>query len=520
MEWLQTVPLINVGPSHGRLLSELEELNSCEIPASERLKILETLLEPILFVQSEHAKKFSSRAVPLAKQEREILLSVMALWHALGVGYQHCMQSIGSAATGLLAGSDQLALVSQRAVWCASQILQEHYKCYLDVAPSDWALLHSLYAFAEERKLSGDPVDHPVHKSSDKTSCMDAYAQALMLNTANPNEQTSRQLSIAARWLELWGHKIMISAKRPTAKKDVEVGARPLTADIAGNGAPFRAEPSDARASLRFLEVNDLSNSIRKRVALLRKGDNPASLGLGEDLASQFAEQLLLQLHRLWCEDKQSRAVPRKSASGKSDLILGMSSLHFHVTGRPFRQPSSNAELSKTQHEEIATFGRIATRDEDDFSKNQLAAIESWQIIDESIAGLRLERVSGQNRYVHAQLVAARPADSKVYMLGTIRWLAVDANYVAKLGVRLIPGIPRGIAIRATGINAMNDRYLPAMALSAVPALKSPESLVLPVGWFKPQRVIDVFDEQSRLFRMTGVLDRGTDFERVSFEPA
>ncbi len=349
---------------------------------------------------------------------------------------------------------------------------------------------------------------------------MDAYAQALMLNTANPNEQTSRQLSVAARWLELWGHKVMISAKRPPAKKDAEMGARPLATDIEGTVAPFRAEPSDARASLRFLEVDDLSNSMRKRVALLRKGDSPASLGLGEDLSPQFAEQLLLQLHRLWCEDKQARAVQRKSASGKADLALGMSSLHFHVTGRPFRQPSSNAELSKTQREEIATFGRIATRDEDEFAKTQLAAIENWQIVDESIAGLRLERISGQNRYVHAQLVAARPADSRVFMLGTIRWLAVDANYVAKLGVRLIPGIPRGIAIRATGINAMNDKYLPALALSAVPALKSPESLVLPVGWFKSQRVIDVFDEQSRPLRMTGVLDRGTDFERVSFEPA
>ncbi len=102
LEWLQTLPLINVGPSHGRLLSELEELNSCEIPASERLKILEALLEPILFVQSEHAKKFSSRAVPLAKNEREILLSVTALWHALGIGYQHCMQSLEGPRRGCL----------------------------------------------------------------------------------------------------------------------------------------------------------------------------------------------------------------------------------------------------------------------------------------------------------------------------------------------------------------------------------------------------------------------------------
>ncbi len=41
--WLQTLPLINVGPSHGRLLAELEQLNCCEISPSERLQILELL---------------------------------------------------------------------------------------------------------------------------------------------------------------------------------------------------------------------------------------------------------------------------------------------------------------------------------------------------------------------------------------------------------------------------------------------------------------------------------------------
>jgi len=517
-EWLQSVPLINVGPSHGRLLAEIEELNSCDIAVAERMRILETLLEPVLFVQSEHAKKFSSRAVPLSKQEREILLSVTALWNALGMGYQRCLQTLAGVAPGLVSGSTQLALACQRALWCASQVLQEHYKCYLGIGIDGWSLLHRLYVFAEERKLAGDPVDHPVHKANDKTSCMDIYAQSLLLNAINPNEQTSRQMIIAARWLDLLGHKVVVTPKRP-AHRESDPQYRPLGAELAGDCGPIRVEAGAESPTLRFLDVEDLSNSIRKRVALLRKGDSPATLGLGEDLAPQVAEQLLLNLHRMWCEDKQSRSLPRKNAPGIAEVSAGMASLHFQVSGRPFRQPSNATELSKSQREEIATFGRLATRDEDEYSRAQSKALETWQVIDESLAGLRLERLSGEGRFVHAQLVASRPKDAKMFMLGTIRWMAVDANYVVKLGVRLIPGVPRAIAIRATGLNAMNDKYVPALALSAVPALKSPESLVLPVGWFKPQRVIEAYSEQARNLRLTGVLDRGTDFERVSFEP-
>src|SRR2546422_9744794 len=72
-KWLQSLPLINVGPSHVRLLAQLDELNTCSIAPAERLKILELLREPVSFVQKEHSKKFSSRPAPLTKPEREIL---------------------------------------------------------------------------------------------------------------------------------------------------------------------------------------------------------------------------------------------------------------------------------------------------------------------------------------------------------------------------------------------------------------------------------------------------------------
>lgn len=517
-EWLRDVPLINVGPSHGRLLGELEELNCTEIRPVERLKILEMLIEPVLFVQGEHSKKFSNRSAPLAKPEREILLNVIALWTALGQGYQRCLQSLTGVLPGLLAGSNQLALATQRALWCASQELLEHYKCYLEINPNAWRLLHRIYALAEERNVTRDPVDHPVHKASVPVSCMDTYVQSLLLNVANPNEQTPRQLGTASRWLDRWADRVRVE-NHPPAQREGAPPMRPLAFDIAGASGASRVEP-DAKhpSSMRYLDTDDLSNTLRKRVVLLRKGDSPASLDLGEEVAAQVAEPLLLLLHRQWCEDAQPRAMVRKISTVNAELTTGMGALHYYVTGLPFHQPSNAQVLTQTQREEIATFGRVATRDDDEYSKLHSLTLESWRIVDESLSGLRLERLTGPGRFVHGQLVAARPTDARNYMLATVRWVAVDANYVVKVGVRILPGIPHGIAIRATGLNAMKDKYVPALSLSAVPALKAPDSLVLPVGWFKPQRVIDVFTDQSRPLRLLTVLDRGTDFERVSFE--
>ena len=54
-DWLKDLPLINVGPAHGRLLGQLEELNCFGMPPGERIKILEMMLDAVAFVQAEHA---------------------------------------------------------------------------------------------------------------------------------------------------------------------------------------------------------------------------------------------------------------------------------------------------------------------------------------------------------------------------------------------------------------------------------------------------------------------------------
>jgi hypothetical protein len=53
-----------------------------------------------------------------------------------------------------------------------------------------------------------------------------------------------------------------------------------------------------------------------------------------------------------------------------------------------------------------------------------------------------------------------------------------------------------------------------------VPAVKSPPTLVLPAGWFKPKRVLEVVGETPYKVRLTDVIERGSDYERVAYEAA
>jgi hypothetical protein len=76
------------------------------------------------------------------------------------------------------------------------------------------------------------------------------------------------------------------------------------------------------------------------------------------------------------------------------------------------------------------------------------------------------------------------------------------------------------VAVRATGINAQMEKFVPGLYCPALAALSSPASLILPPGWYRPKRVLEVYSDTSEQFLLSGVIERGSDFERVSIEPA
>jgi len=506
-KWLQALPLVNVAAAHDSLLVQIEQLNGFDINAGERLKILELLRGPVDFVQKEHSKKFSSRPAPLAEAERDLFHDVVALWEALSSGYQHCLHAASDKASPLSA-----ALIAQRMLWCTGQKMIAYYYAYQDVREHDWRLLHGVYAFAEERDVAAKDVAHPVRKGR-QTTCTETYIQVLLLHLANPGKLTPRQVELIALWLERWAEKVPLAGSPPAG----EEGA-PLVVDLASaEGAARRATEGE---KLRYLDVQEVGKGLRKRFGLLRKGETPDSLGLGEEVTAALAQSMLSMLFRRWCQEGQSRAHPRRSASGTAQICTGMPAMYYFVTGRAFKASGAPRAISQTQHEEIATFGRLATRRDDDPGTAPNFIPETWKIRDESASGLRLERIdpSARTRLALGQLLGIRPADAKAYLLCTIRWLSVSEDFELRIGVQILPGVPVGVAIRAAGAPA--DQYTPALMLPAIASLKTPETLVLPAGWFKPQRVIEVRVEASREVRLVTVVDRGVDFERVTFEAA
>jgi cyclic-di-GMP-binding protein len=511
--WLGHLPLSNVASAQRELATHLHEFNRFPTAAAQRLAVMETLREAVSFVQIEQARRFANRALPMAEPEAAAFAATIGLWDEMRVGYERCLDAALNRDAGMRA---QGALICQRLLSYIGLRMSHQYRAYRQVPGADWRALHEAYAAAEKLDATEEPVKDFLNRDVQDSSPRIEYARAVLTGMCSPNELAPRQLAFVAYLLERWASKLEVQ-QNPL---DEGEGVPPLIADLESDACPERGASASAREP-RYLDARKLAKSLRNRVALLRKGESPAKLALGEDCVQPSCEQLLVHLYRHWCTAKAPRSPERRSGEAPAEACSELAAIHHYISGREFQPPSEQAELTQKQRQEIATFGRVSTRGEEDYSGQRGFLMERWQIADQSAQGLHLVRPAAESgkRLAHGQLIGVRPADGKQFILAQVRWLMGAENGDLHAGVRLLPGVPSPLAVRATGLNVQQESWVPALGLSAVAALNSPVSLVLPAGWFKPKRVIELHAESTARVRLTDVMERGADFERVAYEP-
>jgi hypothetical protein len=513
--WLDTVPLANVGTAQQDLLAEVEVFNGFPTAAANRLAVMETLREAVNFVQVEQAKRFMNRALPMAQAETAAFQDTTELWEQMRLGYLRCLEA---AVGGDSAMRAQAGLLTQRLGAYSGLKMFHFYRAYREVPPRDWRSLHEVYAHAERLGVAQEGVKDLLNRDIHDSSPRIAYARAALMGICSPHELTQRQLTFVAYLLERWASKLEVSAK-PVAEGE---GVPPLVADLASERCPERLAPGAPQAAEpRYLDARKLAKSLRNRVGLLRKGESPAKLALGEDCVQPTCEQTLVFLFRQWCQAKPAQA-HRRGAAETAQVCNDLEAIHFSLSGGTKRRQVEAKEMTQKQREELETLGRIRTTVDEEPGGVRGSALEEWKIVEDSAQGLELVRPkdSGGKRYAHGQLVLLRPSDAAGFILGQVRWLMGANNGDLHAGIKLMPGIPAPTSVRGIGLNEKNARPVPALTLGAVPALQSPATLVVPTGWFKPKRVIEIQGEKPATVRLTGVIERGVDFERVAYESA
>ena len=518
--WIAALPLTNAPAAQTEIQLQLELLNhTSALSGVQRWLILEQLRESILFVQGVIAKKYLGKPLPLEAGELSQWKKSLVLWQDFTHGYQICLQNYQDNEQTLASFA---AAILHRILRLTGLQMASYQQTYQSVPNALWQQLHETYALAEELTLAKAAVKDPLSPLPDSTRPEAAYVQALLMDLADPYHLQPRQFAQIHHWLERWSARVAILTK-PSALPHPELKLPTLVVDLRhATGIQFGAT-FEQGASVRHLDINLLAATLIKRIRYLRKGGAPEALDIGTECQQPSCEALLHQLYQQCCEAPQNRAFERRPGDTNVQVSFGLAAIHFFCNGgKAFRQPNErpHEDFSWREAQDLKIFGQVSSQTKKLQASQAGYSAENWQIHDESALGFRLSA-----KGLHAariglqQMIAIRHPQAKHFAIGVIRWLRFDANGDLNVGIHTFPGIPMAVGIRAPVlISNLQNKFLQAFLLPEIPALKEPPTLLLPLGWYGPNKQIQLHLDDTLNLRLTKTIERGCDFERVAFE--
>jgi cyclic-di-GMP-binding protein len=499
--WLARLPQGNSVQSHAALIAQARLLPTAAIAATAKLEILELMRQQVAAVQADLERGMSGASIPLESANRYLWESMTGLWQAMAAGYDSLIDAMATTAPNL---AEHAHLICQRALGYTVLAMTEHWRVYYAVTGALWQQLHRLYVFSENAGIATSTVSDHAGRAFAPTTCAGTYAHALLLHLAGPDALTRAQLDIVDRWLERWEGLVSL-----TLEGLPHSSIPPLAVDVASRkGAGFAKDmPS---AGVRHLNMEALSRKLRQTVAAL-KGQTPVQLGLG-DIPRDVCEKLLVLLHVQWCAAGTGRVHERAPTTLKVHISPNLASIHFHISGKPFRQPGGDMTAAERQRQDMLGHTEAVP-------SQRSGALETWDISNQSVSGfLATCRWDGaMNGIAYRQLVGLLAPARKTIYIGIVQRLVLDEGGTIWIGLRIILGAPQAVAVRVIEGAGQYDRALlmPEDAKHKVPA-----SILLLPGWYQPNRGLAVHSGEEGKIRLQALLDEGSNFERSTYGAA
>lgn len=511
-QWLNQLQLTNLQLAHSLLLTQINELNRFTMREQKRLDTLELLRDTVHYVQNEYAKKLIAKPLPLDENELIIFFSIVQLWQAMAQGYQRCLHD--RLASDKQPGK-QGAFLCQRSLLYSGLAICEYLRAGYEFDTNLWLQLHGLYAYAEKQRLQSKEIPDAMYDNLTPSSCHDIYVKTLLTCYARPAELARSQLRLLDLWLAEWSNMVPIERSYIIGKGD----AQTLALDLDGASGLQPADLIVHSKSVRYLITAPLSKLLRVKTILLQQGQTPKKVKLGGNASAHACIELLTFLHQYWCEDNNTRFGARKPNSQLTQLCFKPENIYAQLSGKVYKQNVKSSAANNIAQKQMDAFGQVMPDAPGKTRTGTGSPTETWQFENESILGARLTRVDTHGgRLSHNQLVALGETDS--LQLGVTTWVSVARTGQLQIGMRYLPGTVHAIGLRTTDASIQSsDKSAPGFLLQAVPALKTPASLIMPRNWFKPGGVVDIQHQngERQNAKMDISVERGIDYERVSF---
>ena len=541
--WVEGLPIANVGESARQLYHAIIELNQLETTPQLRMKLLGSLRPQVRFVCDQLAQHFLGRSIALTEKQRKVANLAQALQLHMANGYKLVLSQI--AAQGQENKHRELVTKAcHRAISGLGDTIMRACQLYCPSPARSWYEVHQIFRYALEHELTDYAVTDQTNRFRQETSVADTYKRLLLLGCCRPNQLRQKELADIYQLFECWTEYTEL----------VQVGMSKALFIISLD--------QDAPPVYRNLMKTPLSShhlgfdSTRLAEALARYPEARDSNSLDDDLPElpiKVNDALLMHLSQA-LGILTKRSFRRMPSSGKLQVAVGMSALHYYCAGEvPFNRfvnsidgdNDENIFLSAAQRKNDAWAGAFDAEKTD-------SMVSPDTPINFRGAGGDIEGNDGNNRAYPwyevtlentspggycinwsadmpaslqtGEILGVREHDDHPWSIALIRWIRQAGRQGTQLGVELLAPGATPCALRLEQKVGNSSEFLRGLLLPELNSIGQPATLLTPRMPFQAGNRITLLREghqqQAQLSRRVSTTSSISQFELKFRQPS
>lgn len=552
-EWVQQLPMANLGEASRQLYHAIIELNQLIAAPDTRFKLTEVLRPAIQQVCQRLPKHYLNQPILLPPKARKVTKLAMALDNHLMIAYKAVVHDRKKLTSSLLSKKPKkiIAQASYHAMRISAQMIIRAYQLYTAAPKKAWHELHQLYLIAESNQLLESVIEDKDNRYVHKTSIEDIYKRALMMSCCNTNQVRQTDISNIYDATELWVKQVRIVPNN--------IESANFTVNLNDDSAPIYSELSPGKNSpfYRGIDLHPLLHLFKEFLAIKDNTENASVRGI--HIPDTINKQCLKLLISSW-EALTERSADRLPSDKSVKMCIGFSATHYYLSGgvdfetqlqrdasqvRPANHFSARDIPSLSDSKDPWSTAFDADHDDrksvdhrdvnlhnsnDSQSQPEQASVPdvsqgyphyTTRLIDISPNGYCVKWENDAPREIKAgEIVGINEQELHVWSVGVIRWISQPETGITTMGVELLATSPIPCGARAiTGSQSKTD-FMRALLLPAQSAVGQPASFIAPNMPFKENLtvVLNQYGETSQGLLGTCTLNTGS-FSQFMFEP-
>lgn len=551
-EWVENLPMINLGESSRQLYHAIIELNQLVTDPENRIKLIEILRSPIQQVCRSLTKHYLNQPVLLPTKARKVSRLAMALDNHLMVAYKCVINDRKRLGQSLVSKKPKkiTALAVYHAMAITTQMIVRAYQLYNPAPEKAWQELHQLYLIGESNGLLNFEIEDKNNQYMQKTCITDAYKRALMIGCCKANQVRQRDISSIFEATELWSKYTRLVDSKSEANFIVNLNedAGPVYSELAsGKNSPFG----------RGINLFPLLEQFKD---YLLQSESHDAYSKGITIPRSMNKNLVNYLIKAW-ETLSERSTTRLPSDKSVQICIGFSSTHFYLSGGV----DFESQLQRSSAEARANSSNFQSRD----VKPMFDSNDAWSggfdvddkkegFIDHSAVGYerpQAEEPPPQEEDTEAVKLSAYPKHTAhlldispngycikwrkevpkeikageivgineqgdhSWIVGVIRWISQTKTEITTMGVEVLANAAIPCGAKVITESRQKSEYMRALLLPTQDALGQPATFIAPNMPFKENLsvILNQYGETSQGLLGDCTLSTGS-FSQFTFE--